>query len=332
MLAVVLAGCGNGGGTAGSPSPLPTSTHRGGAAISAFTGGNPATVIATLDKSPVRIAVVSWIFAWSAIEPAENTFVWSKIDAAIAAAAASGRKSYLRVIPGQRTPLWVYADGALAMSIPGTCFQGVPNHFGTVTMPATWEATYIAKWTGFIKAMGSRYNANPNLFAVSIGGGGYAGEMTLPHCPSVLQQFGYSDAAILAAWEQFESAGRKAFPNQATTLAIDEPMGIGKGNVLPPLLDYVRANFGSHLWIQQNGLRATTSPNNTYVQMLLTASTYTKVGWQMWFGDNTPDKLRPAFAIAVRTHASYVEVYLNDITNPTDAQPLKDLATGNVSG
>jgi len=299
--------------------------------ISAYTGGtNPAKVIAQLNASKVKISVVSWVFFWDAVETSPNGYNWTRLDAAVVAAGASGRKSYIRVVAGVHSPSWIYAHGVPAIIVPGSCLSGGPNSFGTIKLPATWNANYAALWTTFIKALGARYDRNSTLFAASIGGGGILGEMQLPHCPTLLKQFGYSDAALLAAWKQFELAGRIAFPNHSTSLAIEEPLGFGTSNVMPPLLAYARASFGARLWLQQNGLRDLTRPKGGYYAQLLSASSYTKVGWQMWSGGNTNAQLQAAFRTAIMSRASYVEVYLNDIVNPLNAPSLLYLATGKV--
>ena len=325
-----------GGGGAGSSSKnggngKSVNPPAGKILISAYTGGtNPAKVIAQLNASKVKVSVVSWVFFWDAVETSPNGYNWTRLDAAVAAAGASGRKSYIRVVAGLHSPAWIYASGVPAMIVPGSCLSGGPNSFGTIKLPATWNTTYVALWTTFIKALGARYDRNSNLFAASIGGGGILGEMQLPHCPTLLKQFGYSDAALLAAWKQFELAGRFAFPNHSTSLAIEEPLGFGTSNVMPPLIAYTRASFGGRLWLQQNGLRDLTRPKGGYYQQLLSASVYTKVGWQMWSGGNTAAQLKAAFRIAIMSRASYVEVYLKDIVNPLNASSLQYLAVGSL--
>lgn len=303
----------------------------GGVLLSAYTSGaNPSSVIAKLNASPVRVSIVSWVFAWDGIEPLNNHYNWSRIDAALAAARASGRKSYLRVVAGIHSPAWIYAAGVPALSVPSSCSPGGPIQYGTIRMPATWSAAYIAIWTAFLRALGARYNGASGLFAVSIGGGGMLGEMTLPHnCLPLLQQYGYTDSGLIAAWKSFESTGRAAFPSNLTTLAIEEPLGFGNSNVLPSLMSYARSRFGSRLLIQQNGLRLLTR-SGPYFPLLLGASAYTSVGWQMWGGNNTATSLHTSFQTAIMSHASYVEVYLNDITNPANATSLRYLTAGKV--
>jgi hypothetical protein len=63
---------------------------------------------------------------------------------------------------------------------------------------------------------------------------------------------------------------------------------------------------------------------------VLAASFYTKVGWQMWSGSNSALSLRASFKTAIMSHSSYVEVYLNDITNPANATSLQYLTQGRI--
>ena len=47
----------------------------------------------------------------------------------------------------------------------------------------------------------------------------------------------------------------------------------------------------------------------------------------MWGGNNSSSTLMDAFHVAVASHASYLEVYLNDCVNPANAAALAYLAT-----
>ena len=65
------------------------------------TSSDPAKIVASL---PSYVQGVSWLFPWREIEPSQDTFNWAPINNAIAAAAATGRTSMIRVFAGQFGP------------------------------------------------------------------------------------------------------------------------------------------------------------------------------------------------------------------------------------
>lgn len=297
----------------------PTGTYNGSpqrVTVYAYSShANPTKVVASL---PAVVGGVSWIFGWSQIETAPGVFNWSSVDAAIAASSGSGRKTMLRIDGGATSPSWVPDQLTFSFLSMG------PQGEQTVTMPKTWSPTYLADFTTFIKAFGARYNSDHAVTRVEMTGGGYQGEMALPQWPGWIGA-GYTDSLMTGAWEQLISTYKTAFPNTQLGMDYGEPLQTYyHSNIDPAVLAYARTF--SNVNFQQNGLKNTTSQNWSVFKTLQTLSATTRIGWQLWGGNNNESYLMGAFHVAVASHASYVEVYLNDCVNPANAPALAYLA------
>jgi hypothetical protein len=315
-------------GATGAPGAVTGSSNATGA--SAGYSGNPQTVTiyaysshanptAVVASLPKIVGGVSWIFGWNQIETAPGVYNWSAVDAAIAASSGSGRKTMLRIDGGATSPSWVPDQLTFSFQSMG------PQGEQTVTMPRTWTSTYLDDFTTFIKAYGARYNNNPAVTRIEMTGGGYQGEMALPQWPGWIGA-GYTDPLMTSAWETLISTYKAAFPSKQLGMDYGEPLQTYyKSNIDPAVLAY--AHSVANVDFQQNGLKGTTSENWSVFKTLQSLSTSTRIGWQMWGGNNSSSTLMDAFHVAVASHASYLEVYLNDCVNPANAAALAYLAS-----
>ncbi len=107
---------------------------------------------------------------WAKIQPTDgNTYKWSSIDAAIAVAAAHGKKLSICIAAGFSTPSWVYTGTPVVYKYQMTEID--PNTGLSVgDQPLPWDTAYQDKWARFVAAFGARYESNPTLSYVVIGG------------------------------------------------------------------------------------------------------------------------------------------------------------------
>ena len=288
--------------------------------VYAYTSGqrNPQSIVASL---PAVVNGVSWVFRWRDIEATRGVFDWSAVDAAIAASAGSGRKTMLRIDAGAYSPTWV--PNQLTFS-----FKPSGKHpYMKVTMPRTWDPTYVADWTAFINVYGARYDKDPRVTRIQMTGGGWLGEMGLPQWPGWIKA-GYSDSSMENAWKRFISAYRAAFPHHPSALDFAEPLSVYYHSQITPAVIAYAATFGSMVNFQENGLEGATSESGTVFKTILHYSASTKVGWQLWAANLPVSELMQAFKIAHDSHASYLEVYLSNCTNKADLPALQFLANG----
>jgi hypothetical protein len=315
-------------GATGAPGAVTGSSNATGA--SAGYSGNPQTVTiyaysshanptAVVASLPKIVGGVSWIFGWNQIETAPGVYNWSAVDAAIAASSGSGRKTMLRIDGGATSPSWVPDQLTFSFQSMG------PQGEQTVTMPRTWTSTYLDDFTTFIKAYGARYNSNPAVTRIEMTGGGYQGEMALPQWPGWIGA-GYTDPLMTSAWETLISTYKAAFPSKQLGMDYGEPLQTYyQSHIDPAVLAY--AESFTNVDFQQNGLKSTSSENWSVFKTLQSLSASTRIGWQMWGGDNSSSALMSAFHVAVASHASYLEVYLDDCVNPANAAALAYLAS-----
>src|ERR1700680_4666175 len=198
---------------ASSPRPSPTLAPRGPARISvyAFTAGSqyidhPLQVTAQLKASGSQPDGSDWVIGWRALEPSRGHFDWATVDNDLAAAAASGYRSFVEIIPGEYEPIWVL----------GAC----PNVHVTlgssgkaVTMCVPTSPQFMELWTEMIAAFGQRYDGRAGLTMVQATGCGVQGEMQLPdHSRAFWASYGVTSSTLLSAWEHVIAAWRRALP------------------------------------------------------------------------------------------------------------------------
>jgi Beta-galactosidase len=111
--------------------------------------------------------------SWSTIEPAQGTFSWTYLDTAVAKAQSSGKKVSISVIAGCESPQWVYNLATQIITLTGNDAQA-----GT-SMPAPWDANYIAAWTDCISKLGARYGGLPAIAYFTATGLGHGEECYL---------------------------------------------------------------------------------------------------------------------------------------------------------
>jgi hypothetical protein len=289
--------------------------------VYAYTSGQQKNLPAIVASLPAVVNGVSWVFRWQDIEASRGVFDWSAVDAAISASASSGRKTMLRIDAGAYSPSWVPNQLTFSFKPPGK------QPFMKVTMPRTWDPTYVADWTGFIKVYGARYDNDPRVTRIEMPGGGWLGEMGLPQWPGWIKA-GYSDPLMEKAWANFIAAYRAAFPHHPSALDFAQPLSVYYQSQITPAVIAYGATYGASVNFQENGLKGSTSESGTVFKTILHYSATTKVGWQLWAGNLSVTELMQSFKTVHDSHASYVEVYLSNCTNKADLPALNFLARG----
>jgi hypothetical protein len=162
--------------------------------------------------------------SWSALEPADDVFSWTRVDEAFAAAAATGKRVTLHVLASTyvTAPAWLYAAGAQSYSYT------LPFGGPTRTDPVPWDPVLLAEWSEFLAALRAHVDvlgASAALHAISVAVP--VPEMSLVGCrDGVLQAsplVSYSRAAYLAAWQATVDAATSSFPDTLKLLPV--PVG-----------------------------------------------------------------------------------------------------------
>jgi len=125
-------------------------------------------------------AGVTFRSSWAAIEPADGTFDFSKIDAVFAQAEAHGKWVDLIFIPGFVTPSWALQGVQTVM-----CAIAYGPEGGTgkaQPLPVPWDRTYLTRWFAFLRVVGQRYADRASFRKIAAAGPtSVSAEMSLPN-------------------------------------------------------------------------------------------------------------------------------------------------------
>lgn len=288
-------------------------------------------------------AGISWRYRWSDIEPSPGVYDWTPIDNSINAARAVHLPVILHVIAGIYSPSWVLAQSR-TVSVPNVYFPNTGPYPTVATVPVPWDPTYLTDWESFSRAFAARYDGNSEIYLVDLSGGGDIGDMYLPADMTAWRAAGYSDAALVSAWQQIITTYAQAFTKTPIGLSIAESFSCNsvsdgftnptctagwKSDVLQPLAAWIAATYPGHIWMQNNGLKPKYSSGIFLTRQILRADCQsTTVGYQMGGAMNSPTALYDSFAVARQDQVGYVEVYPDDLSNASDAAALNFLRQG----
>ncbi len=292
----------------------------------------PAAILRNPD-----VVGVSLRAGWEQVEPAENQYRWV-FDKEIARARAAGKKVMLRISAGTQTPQWVYAAGAEAFHFqdqnPFRADQGKREQ-----IPVPWDPVFLKKWTAFVRAFGQKYASDDALVLVHLSGPVRRGaEMHLPKTESDKANWariGYTSAKLIGAWKGVIDAYNQAFADKPLGLNVALP--IEKDGVVEGVAAYAAEKLGPRLCVQHNGLSAKTAPGWPQHKWVRAYRGRATVGFQMLCpvtpqgrlnaeGKRFGGSLDKALGIGLESGASYFEIYLADLQNPSLASEIHGLA------
>ncbi len=138
-------------------------------------------------------SVVYLRFDWQRAEPEDGRFNWYFIDRAIESARQHGATIALRIMTANAhsgdqysSPKWLFDEGCKSFAYTN---DGKDVAMGGQVMerlePDYSDPIYLAKQGEFLKALGERYNGNPNVEFLDIGSYGIWGEWHTAHPASI---------------------------------------------------------------------------------------------------------------------------------------------------
>lgn len=294
---------------------------------------------------------------WSDLEPTEGTPDWSKLDTLFAAADASHKWVQLFIFAGFFTPAWAL-QGVQTEQFPLQYGPGM----GTVKdLPMPWDATYLNRWFGFLKVLGSRYGTLPAFRVIAADGPtSVSDEATLPRSPADLRKWqthGYTPSKYINAWRQTFRVFAADFPNQYVSLSVGREVDIlgindqgridrgGGSGARQDIVDQGVALLGNRFALQMNAVHAGPDPypqgtdSQAYDRYIIDYSGRMITGFQMGGGmealvgtrkmgapGDPPLALRKSLELAMEPNAvgqrvNYVEIYEPDVL-PEAMQPV----------
>lgn len=290
---------------------------------------------------------VSLRLAWSEMEPKMGTLELTSLKSELARAKKADKKVMLRVMPGDQTPAWVFAQNVPYVSWPDESKSGNNR---LVKIPVPWDAKYQQLWTNFIQRLGNALTAEEKSQIVMVqltGANSVSGEIGLDQGASNTKAnalyfdkngnkagagiaknlwvtAGYSQDNIRQSWRKFEKAWQGSFPQ--ATLALDLMPQIVKNGTsqdVEAIITDLISNVGKkNVALQNNALKdpcvnAGCQVGRDDFDLIKKYSKEVTTGFQMLgvSGDcaRTGD-LGPALKWAIdSTKASYFEIYKNDL-------------------
>ena len=267
---------------------------------------------------------------WSNVQPAQDRFDWSFIDSQVQAAAASGKKVILVVLPGAFTPAWALQGVQSAQFVVDYGFvQGT-----TVTLPMPWDATYLNRWFAFVRVLGQRYDSNPAVVNVPASGPtSISEEMSLPDDATALtkwKQLGYSLQKYETAWQQTLAAHVQSFPNTQISLTFYPGLRIPDASAETAtrvdVATFAFSSYGPHVAFQENGLSARKAASSVGYELVQQYSTKTTVGFEMGTsatekpdqmgGTTAASALQASVDLGLKAGIKFLEIYEKDGLNP----------------
>lgn len=292
-------------------------------------------------NAPVQPSVLELSFVegisirvfWKDIEPEEEKFDWNYIDNVIRKAEKANKKAMLRIIPGIRSPEWIYNKrgvGALE-------FKDIKQYHTTygkvVKMPVPWDSVYLEEWIKFVRKVGERYGKSSSLVMVHMAGPtAFNAEMHLPkkgEGKTLIEGAGYSKHKIVSAWRMVIDAYSNAFPGKA--LALNTAVPLREDGALEEIIQYGLSRVGKLFYIQGNWLSAYTTDSYYSHNVILDfrKKGVDNVGFQMLGSSEFKAEQQGPLDVAVQkglnAGAKYFEIYQEDITKANNSQFLTEL-------
>ena len=267
---------------------------------------------------------------WKNLQPTGSAVDWSFFDEAVRLAANHGKKAGLSLVAGIFTPKWVYANGVQPFDFT---LQGPWRPTTAAVMPEPWDPAFQRVWGSVVAAMGRKYDGDPNVAYVMVGGVGFSIEsfyVKTPEDTAKLRALGGPEIWLRGS-EQVIDLYAAAFPHKPFILAMAPPIrGAIGATWLRRLVEYGMHRYPGRFGVMYHGLNAvadTAVYQNAAVQEFAGVS---PTGFQMiWSteGEEGQQRVRgsldQALDRAVDLKAHWVEVYEADCENPAYQNELK---------
>ncbi|MBU6450575.1 MAG: DUF4832 domain-containing protein [Cyanobacteria bacterium REEB67] len=228
---------------------------------------NQVLIKELLDKPEVN--GLSVLLPWHDLEPKEDQFDWTKLDALLAEVKAKDKTLILRVStcgadPSSEsdTPNWVFAAGAKSLAYKDG--EGKEHK-----MPIFWDTTYLPRWNNFVMALGQKLDKNPSIHSIGITGGGSLGstqivpEFSVPlnkaHYDEIeaalVKDFGMTQRQLVEHWKYVGDIFPKAFKSTRLNLNIDPPTPNRAGqDSLDEISDYLVYRYGGRIYLTRENV------------------------------------------------------------------------------
>jgi len=267
---------------------------------------------------------------WNKIQPSEEAVNWSFFDQGVALAEQYDKRVGLLVTAGVTTPEWVYAAGASRFTL-----RKLRDPKSSPNQPLPWDPVFQAKWGNVIRALGERYDGNPRVAYVVMGGSGRKAESFFASAAEDVAAF--DQLGGLTSWktgvEWITDQYATHFSGTPFLLDLGAPVPSAQGRTaLADVCSYAIAAYPHRFGVKSDGLSANYDLNAFGAREVSALSGSTTVGFQMSLPSKRALNPHGGFLLAdalnrgIGLGAHFIEVYAVDCNDPVQAQVLTQTA------
>jgi hypothetical protein len=200
------------------------------------------------------ISGITLKICWSDLHPSKSVIRIDLLEKLIATIASHGKLINLGIIPGFRSPEWIYDEGVRKAG-PFTFGSTGPFSVGPVQVfaPLPWDEKYMALLSADIKAIAARYGTDPRLFSIEVLGHNYKGEEMHAPDPASLSGTGWTPEKALDNWKYWIDLYNSLFPNKKLILVISQ-MYLGEKELPAEVAEYFVARCQGRAILQTDQL------------------------------------------------------------------------------
>lgn len=253
---------------------------------------------------------------WDYVQPQQSGYDWAGLDEAVRLGGVNKKFIGLSVAAGTKTPQWLYDSGATKYA-----FQDGTGD----SMPLPWESAFLNKWLPLVRALGARYDGNPAVGYVVMGGMSQHFETYIAKVEpdiSNLTALG-GPAAWARAAKQIIAVYAEAFPTTPFFLTLAKPFPTPEGvAALQEVTDWGAATYPGRFGIMTAALSAKSSTGYYPNEAVYTYRKSQPTGFQMLWsqfedgGVRLGGTLAQALTKGVELGGKFVEVYESDVDDP----------------
>lgn len=259
--------------------------------------------------------------AWKDIEPEPGVFDFSLIDSQLALAEGKGMRVSLAVTNGPDAPPWLATEGAVFFEY-GSFIDET-----RITIPALWDAVYLARYRELIAALGKQYDGHPAvrlLHMTQSTTNGFDSQFLLSQLDS--QRFfdlGYTPERYLESWKKIIDAHAESF--SFTPVDMDVHPVFGNSDLSFAAAQYGLDTLGERFgvfaawWSYQNAELVYPQMFNLIAQVarqtFSTVQLIAPTSVQLNPSSFTEEEFLLALELARNAGVTYIEVWKQDLFN-----------------
>ena len=267
---------------------------------------------------------------WPVIQPSKGSYDWSFFDQGLSLAQKNNKKISLSVAAGGFSPSWVINEGAAYLNV--TIQASYSPQPVTLQVVSCWDPTFQKEWSPLIQSMAARYDGNPNIGYVYVGGPGIYIETYVAQNQQDYNTFVAAGGfpkwiqGAEAVIDMYGSAFKKTPFIMAVTNPVSQiPSAQAAGqSAVQTVVNYGLAKYRGRFGIANHGLddtSATTGSTYFVNQMISQNANTTPVGFQTVSAatnngsTSSVGNLNTAVSGGIKLGGDYIEIYQSDCLN-----------------